>query len=515
MDRVEELRERWHTASENERPRDAVKALVELEQLEPHEPRWSQRLAESYRRAGQEREAIDAFARAFQRYFERGFLPRAIAMAKLVTSLDAKRGNLLEASLPKPGAPPAPIGLSGSRLSPAKASATPDASAGPAKASPATAGPAKTAPAAPAPTALAAKTKAPLEPTTSAGPGAKAVPFAAAQASVSLAAEGRAPAAKATPLTRAEDSRIDEVRFVDSPESSLMFSLVEFIRPEDVASEPPVAEIDVDTTDDADGAAAYAAMASFRLFASLSRDALLALADAAEVVEFDPGARIIVRDEPAFALYAIVSGAARVSVAGSDATIPLKEGDVFGEASLLDDGERQADVRAETALMTLRIEKAALDEVTRRHAEVEDALFDLLARRLITNLMQTSPLFASFEPAIRLELAKSFEVRRAPAGTVLAERGRRSDGLYVLLAGTLLAEKEARASVRIARGTAFGHASLLGSGTAETTVRTTSEAVLLRMPAAGFTSLAALYPPALAYLAETASEPPAPSRRPR
>ena len=85
--------------------------------------------------------------------------------------------------------------------------------------------------------------------------------------------------------------------------------------------------------------------------------------------------------------------------------------------------------------------------------------------------------------------------------------------LYVLLAGNVIADAEP--PTRIARGTVFGHASLLGAGTASVTVRAASEAVLLRMPAAGFASLAALYPPALAHLAEIASEPlPASERLP-
>jgi CRP-like cAMP-binding protein len=246
-------------------------------------------------------------------------------------------------------------------------------------------------------------------------------------------------------------------------------------------------------------------MTSFRLFASLPHEALVALAKVTELVEFVPTAFIIVRDERAFALYAIVSGSARVIVRGSP-EIRLVEGDVFGEASLLDEGKRQADVRAETALMTLRVEKAALDRVVEEHPSVGDALFDLLARRLIANLMHTSPLFASFEPPVRLELAQKFEVRRAEPGTIIAERGRRSDGLYVLLAGNLTAEPAEGPATRIARGTAFGHASLMG-GPSDVTIRAATEAVLLRMPAAGFAALVAMYPPALAHLAETASEP--------
>ena len=105
---IEALRAEWHRATEKDKPHDALKALVELERLEPNEPRWSQRLGETYRRTGHVTEAVDAFVRAYTRYFERGFLPRAIAMAKLVKSLDAKRGDLLERSMPQggPGVPP-------------------------------------------------------------------------------------------------------------------------------------------------------------------------------------------------------------------------------------------------------------------------------------------------------------------------------------------------------------------------------------------------------------------------
>jgi CRP/FNR family transcriptional regulator len=255
-----------------------------------------------------------------------------------------------------------------------------------------------------------------------------------------------------------------------------------------------------------------ATMAAFRLFAGLSREALAALSAAAELVEFVPGAMIIVRDEPAFALYAIIDGVARVTVRGSSGDVRLGEGDVFGEGCLLDEGTRQADVKAETPLMALRVGKEALDRVTKEHAQIGDALFQLLARRLLTNLLMTSPLFTLFEPKVRLELAQLFEVRRAEPGTILAERGRRSDGLYVLLAGNVMAKGESAAEIRIARGTAFGHGSLMGGAPALETVRVATEAVVLRLPAAAFASLAALYPPALAALSATADEPLPPSR---
>jgi len=448
--RLEELRASWEHAIERDRHADAVKALVELEQLDPDEPRWSQRLGEALRRAGRQREAEDAFARAAERFMEKGFLPRAIAMAKLVASLDPARGDLL------------------ARLEP------------------------KVAPAA------AVRPAAPLP-------------------------------VRPVPLHRAEGSSIDEVRFddLDGP-SSIDFLLEDVsdvvrVPPSDggssivvlhdsdiiaEASLPPtstsaLASLPVPTEPSIDR---LGTMASFRLFAGLSRDALLALSAHAEVVEFVAGAMVIVRDEPAFALYAIIDGVARVTVRGSP-EIRLGEGEIFGEATLLGEGERQADVRAETPLMTLRVPKAALDDVTARHAEVGEALFQLLARRLVTNLMHASPLFSAFDAPQRLELAQMFEVRRAEPGTRLAERGKRSDGLYVLLAGHVTARGRDRQATRIARGTAFGHVSLLGAMASEETIEAASEAVLLRLPAARFAALAATYPPVLAVLAESADEP--------
>jgi CRP-like cAMP-binding protein len=424
--RIEELRAQWDGAVERDRPADATTALAELEKLEDGEPRWSQRLGEALRRLGKLREAEEAFVRAAERYAEKGFLPHAIAMAKLVAAMNPAHGDLL------------------ARLEPKK----------------------------PAPPPLPAK---------------------------------RAAAPPAVPLQRAEDSSIDEVRFTDSEASTLDIVLTDLedldvIESVDlVVSErlPEPREPSIDR---------LGAMATFRLFAGLSREALLDLADAAELVELIPGAMMMMRDEPAFALYAIVDGIARVTVRGSP-EIRLGEGDVVGEGCLLDEGQRQADVRAETPLMALRIEKQKLDDVTQRHPGVGEALFQLLARRLVMNLMHASPLFTSFEPRVRLELAQMFEVRRAEPGTLLAERGKRSDGLYVLLSGNVTATASDGEETRIARGSTFGHASLVGAVGADMTVTASTEAVLLRLPATKFGALAATYPPALAILAESADEP--------
>ena len=441
---IEELRAAWERAIERDKPREAIKALVELEKSAPDDPAWSQRLGEAYRRNGDVAPAIDAFVRAFERYNAKGFVPRALAMAKLVATMDAKRGELMERALPTTPARPPPL---------------------PAKAKPP-----------------------PLPPR----------------------------AVKPEPLSIAPDSRTDEeIRFTDAPDASIELSLADLegsgvieLDADDISIVPSSVPKAASLAPRAPDANAYARLAAVRLFSVASNDALAALAGAASLVEAKPGTTIIARDDPANALFAIVSGVAEVRVKGRP-SIQLHEGDVFGEASLLDEGRRQADVVAETELMLLKIDKKSLDAATKAHAAIDHVLFDLLARRLIMNLLHTSPLFTAFEPEARVEVATKFEIRRAEPGTVLAEKGRRSDGLYVILSGDVMAEPAdgKGQTTRIARGTAFGHASLLGIGAADVTIRVATEAVLVRLPAAKFTAIASQYPPVLAHLAETAAEP--------
>ena len=151
------------------------------------------------------------------------------------------------------------------------------------------------------------------------------------------------PAAAPVPAPDArEDSRRDEVRFTDLDGPSSLDIVLEDVEEHrqrrrhrrraptttDVARDipvpmssdrlPPATEPSIDR---------LGAMATFRLFAGLSREALLDLAEAAELVELIPGAMMMMRNEPAYALYAIIDGVVRVTVRGSP-EIRLGEGDV-------------------------------------------------------------------------------------------------------------------------------------------------------------------------------------------
>jgi CRP-like cAMP-binding protein len=85
---------------------------------------------------------------------------------------------------------------------------------------------------------------------------------------------------------------------------------------------------------------------------------------------------------------------------------------------------------------------------------------------------------------------------------MLAVVGKRMDGLYISLTGTLSVNQPG-APVRIAPpGSMFGQNALLSNALSQIDVSTQVNMIVLRLPAAQFTRVAMQYPMLLARLAE-------------
>lgn len=92
---VRQLRAEAAEASSSGKHKKALSAYLELEQLEPRDAQWSKRAAETYKRLGKDKDAIQAFSRAADRYASGGFLVQAIAVCKLILQIDARNDDAL------------------------------------------------------------------------------------------------------------------------------------------------------------------------------------------------------------------------------------------------------------------------------------------------------------------------------------------------------------------------------------------------------------------------------------
>ncbi|MGF1469217.1 MAG: cyclic nucleotide-binding domain-containing protein [Sandaracinaceae bacterium] len=442
--RGHELRDEFNRARRKGKLGQALAALEALEKLERDEPRWPHQQGELLRLMGRVDDAASAWERAIQRYEAQGFVARAVALGKALVQIAPDRREVLE------------------RIDPGPAREAVDRAL--------TAAPAGRL--APKPSLLASVR--PLDPSSS------------------------------------QDDDDDEIAFVDIDEDDLVEIDLAELRP---ATEPPPLPMSLAPADPkASGRslARLAMMPSFGLFSDVEKATLARLMKDATLVELPDGTPVVEAGEPADALYCIVDGQARVVVPGEpDQAEPrlLSEGDVFGESCLLDQAERAADVLVKGALVALRIPKDGLDRAVHADARLREVLFELLTRRLVANLLTTSPLFGAFDPEQRRELAGRFALRSLEPGAVLLAAGKRPDGLYLLLTGDVALEEPGGARGTAGPGAILGQRSLLHREPAQLTVTAARPSIVLRLPATRFSTFAALYPPALDHLTRLAAEP--------
>jgi CRP-like cAMP-binding protein len=105
-------------------------------------------------------------------------------------------------------------------------------------------------------------------------------------------------------------------------------------------------------------------LATFSLFAGVSKRRLRKLAWHATLAEFAPGDDVVVRDAPDDALYLILGGAAMAR--GKPAARALRTGDYFGELALLSGAPRSATVVATQELHVMRLPRKSFLRLAQR-----------------------------------------------------------------------------------------------------------------------------------------------------
>src|SRR5580698_9248745 len=91
-----QLRQEASEATASGKYKRALAAYLELETLESRDAQWPKRAGETYRRLNRDKDAIEAFTRAADRYAQGGFLVQAIAVCKLILQIDPRNDIALQ-----------------------------------------------------------------------------------------------------------------------------------------------------------------------------------------------------------------------------------------------------------------------------------------------------------------------------------------------------------------------------------------------------------------------------------
>ncbi|HYV45022.1 MAG TPA: cyclic nucleotide-binding domain-containing protein [Myxococcaceae bacterium] len=266
--------------------------------------------------------------------------------------------------------------------------------------------------------------------------------------------------------------------------------------------------IEVLAAPDPGGAADPNARPPLPLFADLERDAFVELVTKMGYLRAKEGQAVSEEGQGGDTIFVIVAGKAQVTrtVEGEKKALGvLGGGSIFGELALLTGASPTATVTASTDTELFEIRRDVLNAVAKQFPSVPSVLAEFAQQRMAKNLMATSPLFQQIPEAERAPLLQRFAFRAlAPNEKVLVE-GEHSPGLFLVLAGELVVQKDDPAGGKVTlgilrEGDVAGEISLLTGLRATATVVATRKTATAFLDRSAFAELMKQFPNTKTYL---------------
>ncbi|CAN5855207.1 hypothetical protein BH11MYX3_BH11MYX3_41380 [soil metagenome] len=504
------LREEAAEATASGKYKRALAAYLELERIEPRDAQWAKRAAETYRKLGNNRGAMDAFERSAERYAQNGFLVQAIAVCKLILQIDPQHGGALgRLAQMNEQVGQGPTRAAGFAENNPELHSSPNVAM--LRRSPTQAGPMTDGVPNP-PTVSRTKTSTPpvvYVARTKSRP--VSLPPGAGIESVNLANELR--------QSQSHTPGVTVIELDDDPDIEITtgnLPVIEIDDDEMTEAEPDEAtELALDDLEEIPlaeprgvGLAAQRALAATPLFAGLPSEALESLVENLTIVPLVIGAALFHEGDPGDALYVIVEGEVSVLAEGPPQVemARLGPGSFIGEVALMTDQPRSATVTATAPSELLRIDRHTLARVLADHGDVLRAVLRFVRERLVDRWMRTSPLFRPFNDEQRNALAARFKFLEVEPDAKLLAAGVRPDGLYIVLAGTYQVLRNGATIATVGPGELIGETALLSGGTFRSDVVARGKGLALCLPAADFREVIMTHPHVLEYIGEHAEQ---------
>jgi CRP-like cAMP-binding protein len=239
------------------------------------------------------------------------------------------------------------------------------------------------------------------------------------------------------------------------------------------------------------------------LFCELDRDAFIETVRRMHYGRVVKGTVLLKEGAPGESLLIVASGHVRVSKDGNDLA-KLGPGMVIGEIALITGAPRSATVAAHEDVEYFELDRKDIEALTKQKPQIAEELLEYCRKRLIGNLLNTSPLFKHFDEATRYSLLDRFARRSYQPGQKIIKEGDPSEGLFVIAAGDVqVSAAQGGEAVQVATlkpGDVFGEASCLTGKPAGATVTATSRVGALVLPRAELDRVVAANPSVKEYL---------------
>ncbi len=221
------------------------------------------------------------------------------------------------------------------------------------------------------------------------------------------------------------------------------------------------------------------------------------------------GDTILKEGDKSDSLLMTASGHVRV-LRGQNELAKLGPGTVIGEIGLITRAPRSATVVAHEDVEYFELARNDVESLAAQKPQIAEELLEFCRKRMIGNLLNTSPLFKRFDEVTRYTLVDRFARKSVQPGQKIIEEGQPGEGLYAIAAGDVQVSVdkggEAVVVATLKPGDVFGEISLLNDQPTTATVTATSRVGLLFLPRADFQKVLESHPTVRDYLATLSAD---------
>jgi len=222
------------------------------------------------------------------------------------------------------------------------------------------------------------------------------------------------------------------------------------------------------------------------LFSELEEDSFIETVKRLRYQRVPVGTKILEEGKPGNTVLIIASGHVDIDKGGTHLA-KIGPGSVLGEMALITGTPRSATATAHEEVEFFELSREDVGALAKAKPKIAEELVEYCRKRLIGNLLRTSPLFKEFDDDTRFRLIGEFKRGGFKSNQVIIEQGKPGTGLFVIATGEveITVEKEGGEKVVVANlgpGEVFGEISLLKHQPTSATVKARDNVGALFLP---------------------------------
>ena len=226
------------------------------------------------------------------------------------------------------------------------------------------------------------------------------------------------------------------------------------------------------------------------LFSELEEDSFVETVKRLRYQRVPAGTTILEEGKPGHTVLIVASGHVNIDKGGTHLA-KIGPGSVLGEMALITGAPRSATATAHEEVEMFELSREDVGALAKAKPKIADELVEYCRKRLIGNLLRTSPLFKGFDEETRYRLIGEFRRGGFQANQVIIEQGQPGTGLFVIATGEVevMVTRDGGEKVTVANlgpGEVFGEISLLKHQSTTATVTARNNVGVLFLPRDGF-----------------------------